>query len=224
MSIPPFQPIYDAAVARKGGVEALEQALTQPKSRDEVLSIPDDRWLSAMAKCVFQAGFSWTVIKTKWPAFEQAFYGFDVGRILFYHDEDMDRLLADKGIVRNGQKIQSVLDNARFIADVSGELGSFSTYIADWPQDDLSGLYLDIAKRGARLGGATGQRLLRMMGVSTYVLSVDVLKRLSAEGIADKAPTSKKAWSNVQAAFNAWADETGRPFTQISQIMAHSVD
>lgn len=224
MTIPPFQPIYDTAVARKGGVEALEQALTRPKSRDEIMSIADDRWLSAMAKCVFQAGFSWKVINTKWPTFEQAFDEFDIGRVLFYHDEDMDRLLSDKGIVRNGQKIQSVLDNARFIADVSGELGSFSTYIADWPQEDLCGLYLDTGKRGARLGGATGQRLLRMMGVSTYVLSTDVLKRLSIEGIADKAPTSKKAWSNVQAAFNAWADETGRPFTQISQIMAFSVD
>ena len=43
-------------------------------------AIPDDRWLSCLAKCVFQAGFNWKVVDSMWPGFETVFDGFDIGR------------------------------------------------------------------------------------------------------------------------------------------------
>lgn len=60
-----FQQIFDIAADRKGGAEALEGMLSVPKPPKELAAIPDDRWLSMMAKCVFQAGFSWKVIEAK---------------------------------------------------------------------------------------------------------------------------------------------------------------
>lgn len=218
-----FQDIFDIAAERKGGADALEAMLSTPLPSAELAKIPDDRWLSMMAKCVFQAGFSWKVIETKWPGFEAAFDQFDPGRVGFYHDEDMDRLLSDTGIVRNGMKIASVIDNARFVTDVAAEHGSFGAYVANWPVTDHTALVQDIAKRGSRLGAATGQRFLRFMGRDAYVLSPDVTARLVAEGVIAKSATSKRDQAAVQAAFNTWMDQSGRGLTQISQVLAFSL-
>lgn len=142
----------------------------------------------------------------------------------FYHDEDMDRLLADAGIVRNGRKIQSVIDNARMLRDLQEETGDVSGYLARWPVTEQADLVAMLGKRGAHLGGNTAQRVLRVMGWDAYVLSGDVVKRLVIEGVVDKAPTSKTAMKAVQGAFNGWHTESGRPMTQISQVLAMSVD
>lgn len=218
-----FDDIYAIAADRKGGPQALEALLSCPKSPAELTAIPDDRWLSMMARCLFQAGFNWKVIDSKWDGFEAAFDGFDLGRVAFYHDEDMDRLLSDKRIVRNGAKIAAVINNARFLSDLSRDHGSAARFFADWPNDDLQSLHQLIAKQGARLGAATGQRFLRWMGRDTYILSTDVVARLVAEGIVQKQPTSKRDLAAVQQAFNTWSKQSARGMTQISQILAFSV-
>ncbi len=82
-----FADIYAIAEERKGGAAALEALLPIPLPADELARIPDDRWLSMMAKCLFQAGFHWKVIEAKWPGFETAFEGFDPARLSFYGDE-----------------------------------------------------------------------------------------------------------------------------------------
>jgi len=61
----------------------------------------------------FQAGLSWATILRKRPAFREAFDGFDPDTIAAYTDADVDRLLADAGIVRNRQKIVATIANAR---------------------------------------------------------------------------------------------------------------
>ncbi|MCP3688961.1 MAG: hypothetical protein GY784_11145 [Gammaproteobacteria bacterium] len=54
-----FDEIFDIAADRKGGSEALDELLTQPKSTAELEDIGDDRWLACMTRCIFQAGFNW---------------------------------------------------------------------------------------------------------------------------------------------------------------------
>ncbi len=218
-----FDEIFAISAGRKGGAEALEALLSGPLSADELAAIPDDRWLSMMAKCLFQAGFHWKVIEAKWPGFETAFEGFDPLRVAFYGDEEIDRLISDKAIVRNGAKIMAVVENARFLADLAAEHGSAARFFADWPADDFTGLMDVLAKRGSRLGGATGQRALRWMGKDSFILSQDVTARLIAEGVVAKPPTSKRDLAAVQAAFNAWRDQSGRSLTEISQVLAMSV-
>ncbi|MCP4380359.1 MAG: 3-methyladenine DNA glycosylase [Hyphomicrobiales bacterium] len=218
-----FDEIYRIAADRKGGPKALEALLSEPLSVAELEATTDDRWLVAMARCVFQAGFSWKVIEAKWEGFEAAFDGFDPARVAFYHGEDMDRLVTDKGIVRNSIKIASVIDNARFIQDLAKEHGSAASFFARWPNEDYVGLLQVIAKRGSRLGSATGQRMLRSMGRDSFILSPDVTARLIAEDVVAKAPSSKRDMAAVQVAFNEWADQSGRGLTQISQVLAYSI-
>lgn len=219
-----FDDILAIAADRKGGRDAVESRLSHPLHPDRLAAIPDDRWLSAMARCIFQAGFNWAVIDQKWPGFEAAFEGFPPGRLALWQGDDLDRLLRDEAIVRNAAKIQSVLDNAAFLADLEREHGSAARVFAYWPGSDYIGLLDLLAKNGSRLGGNTGQRFLRMMGKDSFILSDSVTARLIAEGVVAKAPSSRRDMLAVQAAFDTWCGQSGRSMTEVSQILAWSID
>jgi 3-methyladenine DNA glycosylase Tag len=217
-----FDELFEITADRKGGPDALDKLLnTTPPVNLE--SITNDRWLSTMAKCVFQAGFNWKVVESMWPGFEMAFNNFDIGYCAMLNDEDFDRLVSDKSIVRHGTKIRSVQENASFVASLAKEYGSAGKFFASWPSDNFIGLLSLLKKNGSRLGGNTGQYFLRFMGVDGFILSADVVARLIAEGIIDKAPTSQKALAQVQHAFNTLSQESGRPLTQISRVLAMSL-
>lgn len=218
-----FAEIYKVAAERKGGADALEKLLSTPLSAPQLAATKDDRWLAAMAKCLFQAGFNWKVIEAKWPGIEDAFDHFDPQRVAAYHDDDIDRLLSDKRVVRNGAKVMAVIENARFVRQISDKHGGFGSFVGNWPGESFDELLSVLSKQGARLGSVTGQRVLRTMGKDSYILSPDVIARLKAEGIVDKPPSSKRDLATTQAAFNAWSEQSGRGLTQISQILAFSV-
>ena len=215
-----FDSIFQHAAERKGGVAALEDMLPQTASSEALKARPDDRYLAEMTRCVFRSGFVWKIIENKWPGFEAAFSEFDVNTCAMFADEAIEELSRDERIVRNGRKIQSVRGNAGFIREVREESGSFGAYLAQWPAEDFVGLWDALKQRGERLGGQTGRFFLRFVGRDTPVLSEDVVRALIAQGIVDKAPTSKKALLAVQNAFGIWQDESGRDFCQISRILS----
>jgi len=218
-----FESIYRIAADRKGGTETFEQTLSMPTDAPTLAAIPDDRWLSTMSKCVFQSGFNWKVVDNKWPVFEEVFHGFDIGRTGFMTDEDIGNLLSDARLIRHGKKMVSIRDNARFLADLAEQHGTAARFFAEWPTDDYISLLAVLKKRAARLGGNTGMYFLRFMGVDSFILSRDVVAALIREGVVDKAPSSKRDQDKVQAAFNAWRSQSGRPLTQISRVLACSV-
>ena len=218
-----FAEIYAIASERKGGDDALENLLEPASNASQLAKIPNDRWLAKMAQCIFNAGFNWKVVEAKWPGFEEAFDGFDPGRVAMYHDDDFARLVSDERIVRHGGKIRSVHENAIFACDVAREAGSFGKFVSEWPADDFIGLLDVLKKRGSRLGGNTGTYFLRFMGGDSFILSADVTARLVAENVIDKPATSKKAMKQVQDAFNTWSDESGRDLKEISRVLAMSV-
>ncbi|RMD65416.1 MAG: 3-methyladenine DNA glycosylase [Alphaproteobacteria bacterium] len=218
-----FREIEALAAERKGGADALQALLSTPLPSREIAKIPDDRWLSAMTKCIFQAGFNWQVIERKWDRFEEVFENFDVPRWSMMSDEDLDRLLKTKGIIANAAKIRAVGANARFLSELSHRYGSAGAHFSDWKREQYCANLRALQKNGARLGGRTGQIFLRRMGVDALIFSPDVLKALSREGVVARMPSSEKDFAAVQSAIDTWAEETGRPLTQISQILALSV-
>lgn len=219
-----FEPILRRAESRKGGAEILAGLLPPPSAPAELAAIEDDRILAEMTRRVFCSGFVWSVIEKKWPDFEEAFLGFDPGRLLNQPPEFWDRLLSDRRIVRNGQKIMSVQKNAAFIVEIARDHGSFGRFLADWPASDEIGLLDLLARRGSRLGGHTGQYFLRFIGKDSFILSKDVVLCLKDFGleIADN-PTSRRDLARIGQQFNRWAEETGLSFTQLSRICAMSI-
>ena len=77
----------------------------------------------------FQAGLSWATILRKRENFRKAFHGFDPERIARYTARDVKRLMADAGIIRNRQKIDAAVNNARRFLEIQKEFGSFDAYI-----------------------------------------------------------------------------------------------
>ncbi len=217
-----FQEIYDISAGRHGGTEALEAMLSRPKSAKELAAIPEDRWLAEMSKYIFATGLNWTVIEKKWPGFEEAFHGFELGKCAMMDDRMFDALLTDTRIVRHGAKIGSVRDNAAFLLELRAD-GGVGKVLGEWPSETFSDLLEMLKKRGSRLGGMTGAYSMRMLGRDSYILSRDVVARLIAEGVVDKTPGSKSSMKAVQGAFNTWMEQSGRSLTEISRVLALSV-
>ena len=220
----PFKTIRARAEKRKGGPKALEKLLPRKPDMKRLAKLSDDRMLAEMTKRVFSAGFAWSVIEAKWEGFEQAFLGFNPAKLAFQPDDFWHALVSDTRIVRNGAKILSVRENAAFVQEIAKEHGSFGKFLANWPSSDEIGLLDLLAKRGSRLGGNTGQMLLRFVGWDGFVTSQDVVACLRDAGLDIAAEVKSKGdLAKVQAQFNAWATETGLPYVQLSRICAMSI-
>jgi len=76
-----------------------------------------------------QAGLSWLTILKKRDNYRKAFHGFDPQKIAGYTATDVQRLLADPGIVRNRRKIESAIRNARGVLAIREEFGSFDSFL-----------------------------------------------------------------------------------------------
>jgi 3-methyladenine DNA glycosylase Tag len=220
----PFKTIRARAAKRKGGEAALAALLPKVAGPKALAKIGDDRVLAEMTRRIFSAGFVWSVIEAKWPGFERAFLGFAPQRLLAQPDEFWEKLASDPRIVRNPQKIMAVRTNAGFVTDIAREHGSFGVLIAEWPPNDQVGLLELLAKRGARLGGRTGQYLLRFIGKDGFVTSTDVVACLRDAGLdIAESPSSRRDLRKIQDQFNAWAKETGLAYTHLSRICAMSI-
>ena len=218
-----FDEIFAIAAERKGGPEALNALIDKPKPVAELSVITEDRWLAVLTKCVFQAGFNWQIIEAKWEGFEAAFDGFDVGRCAFMDDIKFDALLGNKEIVRNAAKIASVRENAAFLMQLR-EKGGAGHVFGTWPSHDYISLLGLLKTDGARLGGATAMYAMRFMRRDGFILSGDVTARLMVEGVIDKPAGSKTSMRAVQSAFNEWMNQSGRSLSEISLVLAMSVE
>jgi DNA-3-methyladenine glycosylase I len=86
----------------------------------------------------FQSGLSWLTILRKRENFRRAFDGFDVERIAAYRAEEVKRLLADAGIVRNRMKIEATITNARAAREMHANGESLDELIWSFVQDSGS--------------------------------------------------------------------------------------
>jgi 3-methyladenine DNA glycosylase Tag len=223
MTTPPFAPILAAALARHGGA-AFAARLPQPRSPAELEALGDDRYLSQMSLRVFRAGLKHSLVDAKWPAFEDVFGGFEPHRVRAMSDEALEALTADKRLIRHWGKLKAVRDNAAAMLAVAEANGSFGAWLGHWPGSDIVGLWEALAKGFSQMGGNSGPSFLRMVGRDTFILTYSVVAALQRWGVLDKPPKNRGDRAAVQAAFNVWVAETGRPLCQLSLILAASVD
>lgn len=99
---------------------------------DEEWGVPsrDERHLFEMLVLEgAQAGLSWLTVLRKREGYRKAFAGFDPRRVARFGPPDVERLLADPGIVRNRLKVESAIGNARAYLDLQVEAGSFAAWL-----------------------------------------------------------------------------------------------
>ena len=94
-------------------------AATDPLMRDYYdtewgMPVRDERGMfERLTLEAFQSGLSWETILRKRPAFRAAFDDFDPDTVAAYDERDVERLMADAGIVRNRRKVDATITNAR---------------------------------------------------------------------------------------------------------------
>jgi DNA-3-methyladenine glycosylase I len=89
----------------------------------------DQKLFEAIVLDAFQAGLSWLTILKRRESFRKAFDGFNPEKIARYSDKKIFKLMNDEGIIRNKQKIEAAVTNARIFLNVQEEFGSFDKYI-----------------------------------------------------------------------------------------------
>ena len=218
-----FSDIHALASARKGGEAALRALMPKVASARWLGTQPDSFYLSTMTRRIFRAGLKHSLVDSKWPAFEEAFFGFDPQRLVLMPDQMLDERMQDRRLIRHWGKMKSIRHNAQMVLDVSGEAGGFGRWLARWPDDDLVGLWQALKKRGSQLGGHSAPAFLRMAGRDTWYPTRDVVAALVAQDIIDKAPVSQRDQRQAQQAFNQWQAESGLPQSHISRILACTV-
>jgi len=92
----------------------------------------DAAWFEFLTLEGFQAGLSWFTILKRRENFRKAFAGFDARKVAKFGARDVARLMKDAGIIRNRQKIDATIGNARAFLAVQKEFGSFDAYMWKW--------------------------------------------------------------------------------------------
>jgi DNA-3-methyladenine glycosylase I len=160
-------------------------------SAPEYVAYHDEEWgtplhgetalFERMSLEAFQSGLSWLVILRKRPAFRAGFAGFEVDAVAGFDAGDVDRLLADAGIVRNRAKIEATIANARAVRDAVPEgldelLWSFApagprvrpATLADVPATSAESRAMakELKRRGFRfVGPTTAYALMQATGM-----------------------------------------------------------
>jgi DNA-3-methyladenine glycosylase I len=170
----PTSPPTSSSVSRCGWAGVSDPAYLA--YHDEEWGVPsrDDRHLFEMLVLEgAQAGLSWSTILHKREGYRQAFAGFDVERVARFGDRDVERLLADPGIVRNRLKVTAAIENARGVLAVREERGSLADYLWEFvggspivgrfrelgaipaETDESRAMSKDLKRRGFRFVGPT---------------------------------------------------------------------
>jgi DNA-3-methyladenine glycosylase I len=129
----------------------------------------DDALYERMTLEAFQSGLSWITILRKRENFRAAFHGFAIEKVAGFGTSDVERLLADAGIVRNRAKIEAAIANARVAADLDGGLSELLWSFAPPPRrtrpasfaavppvtDESKAMAKALKKKGFRFFGPT---------------------------------------------------------------------
>jgi hypothetical protein len=82
-------------------------------------------YFEVLTRAAFQSGMSWRVVEAKWDGFREAFAAFDPAVVAAFGDDDVERLAADTGIIRNRRKIEATITNAQAMVALDDEPGGF---------------------------------------------------------------------------------------------------
>ena len=132
-----------------------------------ILNLDDTHLYEMLLLESFQAGLSWECVLNKRDNFRNAFSNFNVYKIAKYDDEDIKRLMNDKGIIRNCLKIKATINNAKIFISIMQEYEAFASYLKTfWDEkviietnkvsNQLSDkISKDLIKRGMKFVGTT---------------------------------------------------------------------
>lgn len=150
--------------------------------------VDDTRLFEKISLEGFQAGLSWITILRKREAFRAGFDGFDFHTVSRYTARDVERLLADAGIVRHRGKIEACIHNAGRAIELQREFGSLARYF--WRYE------VDVSTRPKQLT----REVLR--GITTAPEAIALSKDLKKRGWKFVGPTTMYAFMQAMGLVN----------------------
>ena len=142
---PPNSADYPSASSRKN-YQMPEEKGAPPQIQVQSL----DDYLEVMSKAVFQSGMSWRVVNAKWLDTNEAFHGFEIGRVAALTEEELDELAQDRRVIRNRRKLAAIAHNAQRIIELDAEHGCFIDYLRS--HGDFYDVVKDLKKQFKFLG------------------------------------------------------------------------
>ncbi|HWO11959.1 MAG TPA: DNA-3-methyladenine glycosylase I [Polyangiaceae bacterium] len=142
----------------------------------------DQRLFEKLSLEGFQSGLSWRTILAKRENFREAFHGFDLERVARYSARDVERLLANAGIVRHRGKIEAVINNARRARELVKREGSLAAFL--WRYEP----------KAAELGPP--------QAATTSAASIALSKELKKQGWAFVGPTTVYSFMQAMGLIN----------------------
>ncbi len=142
----------------------------------------DRAYFEMLTWFVFAAGLNWKILRAKWPNFDKAFRKFNYTAVAKFNDDDVDRLLANAGIIRHGKKVTSAIENAREVQAIVKEYGSMTAWVRSY-RSDAPLLIKDTKKRFHHIGPTTARLFLTCAGAIEYQTWVATARQRGGEGV-----------------------------------------
>jgi DNA-3-methyladenine glycosylase I len=128
----------------------------------------DNRLFEKLCLEGFQSGLSWRTILVKRENFRAGFSGFDIDAVAAFGEADVERLLADAGIVRHRGKITAAINNAQRASEVIDEVGSLAQFVWSFePKGSLGAELVASSAESTALSKALKKRGWRFVGPTT---------------------------------------------------------
>ena len=125
----------------------------------------DDAYFENLCRVLFQTGLNWAVVEKKWPTIKPALCNFDIDRIAAFTDADIQRLLNDRGIIRNRYKLHAIVENAKQFQQIRRRYGSFQAFLDSFDKsDNYAGVVQALSDRFERIGLTTSALFLVSVG------------------------------------------------------------
>lgn len=125
----------------------------------------DDAYFENLCRVLFQTGLNWRVVEKKWPTTKPAFCNFNIDKIADFNSDDVNRLLNDKGIIRNKYKIHAIIENAKRFQQIAKQYGSFRAFLDSQDKsNNYSKVVQGLADTFERIGPITAALFLYSVG------------------------------------------------------------
>ena len=118
-----------------------------------------------MTRIIFQGGLNWRVIDKKWPNFREAFSDFSIDSVGDFEEDGVERLMNNKGIVRNRAKIVATINNAKEFQIIIRKYESFQNYLDSLDKtENYVHVIKELSERFSRLGPSSASIFLYSVG------------------------------------------------------------
>ncbi len=125
----------------------------------------DREYFGLLTRAVFSAGLGPRVVESRWEGITKAFRELDPAEVSRMTEEDVERLLADPGVIRNRRKIEAAIANAAEFLELVEEHGAFHDFLQTAQEEqDFPGVVALLAGRFAHLGPTSAALFLFSAG------------------------------------------------------------